>query len=126
MSDRKILVLTLLLTCSPAILAAVILAAVIMAPSRTSGFDTVASRSDCLYPNSGLLPSQSSNCLNAATSTNDLLEVNALTSEDEEQDPVHPVDEPRFSFLFLCSFHKVADGHLITPRSFLSHYPLRS
>jgi hypothetical protein len=59
--------------------------------------------------------------------TDAILQVNALPSdnEEEEQDRAVALDEPRVSFLIPCSFRKVPDRQLIAPRSILSFQPLR-
>ena len=57
--------------------------------------------------------------------TDAVLQVNALPSEDEEQDRFDALDEPRVSFLIPHSFPKVPDSQLIAPHSILSLYPLR-
>ena len=118
MPDRKSLVFTLCLTSSLALLASVL-----VAPIRTSGF--VSSRPDSLRRNFILPPGQLTPRLSAAMATDAVLEVNALPSENEEQDRADALDEPRVSFLIPCSFRKVPDRQLIAPRSILSLYPLR-
>jgi hypothetical protein len=118
--DRKSLVFTLWLTSSLALLASVL-----VAPIRTPGFLTVSSWPDCLGCNSALPPGQPTTRLSAAMATDVVLQVNALPSENEEQDRADALDEPRVSFLIPCSFCKVPDRQSIAPRSILSHYPLR-
>ncbi len=118
MPDRRSLVSTLWLTSSLALLASVLIA-----PIRTLGF--VSSRPDCLRRNFALPPGQPTTRLGAAMATDAVLELNALASEDEEQDRADALDEPRVSFLIPCSFRKVPDRQLIAPRSILSLYPLR-
>ena len=120
MPDRKSLVSMLWLTSSLALLASVL-----VAPIRTSGFVSVSSRPDCLRRNFALPPGQPTTRLGAAMATDAVLEVNALPSENEEQDRADALDEPRVSFLIPCSFRKVPDRQLIAPRSILSLYPLR-
>ncbi|MBV8265463.1 MAG: hypothetical protein JO252_03870 [Planctomycetaceae bacterium] len=120
MPDRKSLVSTLWLTSSLALLASVL-----VAPIRTSGFITVSSRPDCLRRNVAPPPGQSTTRLSAAMATDAVLQVNALPSENEEQDRADALDEPRVSFLIPCSFREVPDRQLIAPRSILSLYPLR-
>lgn len=120
MPDRKSLVSTLWLTSSLALLASVL-----VAPIRTSGFITVSSRPDCLRRNVAPPPGQSTTRLSAAMATDVVLQVNALPSENEEQDWADALDEPRVSFLIPCSFREVPDRQLIAPRSILSLYPLR-
>ena len=106
MPDRKSLVSTLCLTSSLALLASVL-----VAPIRTSGF--VSSRPDCLRRNFALPPGEPMTRLSAAMATDGPLEVNALASENEEQDRADPLDESRVSFLIPCSFRKVPDRQLI-------------
>jgi hypothetical protein len=120
MPDRQSLVFTLWLTTSLALLASVL-----AAPIWTSGFITVSSRPDCLRRNFALPPGQPTTRLSAAMATDAVLQVNALASEDEEQDRADALDEPRVSFLIPCSLRKVPDRQLIPPQSILSLYPLR-
>ena len=120
MSDRKSLVSTLWLTSALALLASVL-----VAPIRTSGFATVSSRPDCLRRNFALPPGQTTNRLSAALATDAVLRVNALPSEEEEQDRAEALVEPRVSFLIPCSYRKLPDRQSIPPRSILSLYPLR-
>jgi hypothetical protein len=119
MPDRKSLVSTLWLTSSLALLASVLV------PIRTSGSVCVSCRPDCLPHNFARPPGQPTTRLSAAMATDAVLQVNALPSENEEQDRADPLDEPRVSFLIPCSFRKVSDRQLIAPRSILSLYPLR-
>jgi hypothetical protein len=119
MPDRKSLVFTLCLTSLMA------LASLLVAPIWTSGFVSVSSRPDCLSPKCALPPGQPTTRLSAAMATDTILEVNALASEDEEQDRADALDEPRVSFLIPRSFRKVSDRQLIASRSILSLYPLR-
>jgi hypothetical protein len=121
MSDRISLVCTLWLTSSLALLASVL-----VAPIRTSGFVSVSSRPDCLRRNFALInPGQLTTRLSTEMTTDAVLQVNALPSENEELDRADPLDEPRVSFLIPCSFPKVPDRQWIAPRSILSLYPLR-
>ncbi len=120
MPDRKSLVSTLWLSSSLALLATVL-----VAPIRTSGFVTVSSRPDCLLRNLALPPGQPTTHLSAAMATDAVLEVDAFPSENEEEDRVDALDEPRVSFLIPCSFRKVLDRQLIVPRSILCLYHLR-
>jgi hypothetical protein len=117
MLDRKSLVSTLWLTS--------LLALVLVAPTRTLGFVTVSSQSDCVRRDFALPPSQPTIRRNPAVDTDAVLQVNALPSENEEQNRANPLDEPRVSFLIPCSFRKDPDRQLIAPRSILSLYPLR-
>lgn len=118
MPDRKHLVSMLWLTSSLALLAAVL-----AAPIRTSG--VVSCRPDCLPRNFAIPPGQPTSRLSVAMATDAILEVNALRSENEEQDGADGLDEPRVSFLIPCSYRKAPDRQLIAPRSTLSLYPLR-
>jgi hypothetical protein len=118
MPDRESLVSTLWLTSTLALLASVL-----VSPIWTSGF--ASSRFDRLCRNFDLPPGQPTTGLSAAMTTDAVPEVNALRSENEEQDGADPLDEPRVSFLIPCSFRKVPDRQLIAPRWILSLYPLR-
>ena len=120
MPDRKSLVSTLWLTSSLALLASVL-----VAPIRTSGFVTVSSRPDCLRRNFALTTGQPTTRISAAMATDAVLQVKALPSENEDQDRADALDERRVSFLIPSSFRKVPDRQLIAPRSILSLYPLR-
>jgi len=120
MSARKSFVSALWLTSLLALLALMLVAQI-----RTSGFVTVSSRSDCLHRNSALHPGQPMTRLRAAMATDDILQVNALPSEIEEQDRADALDKAGVSFLIPCSIRKVADRQSIAPRSILSLYPLR-
>jgi hypothetical protein len=119
MPDRKGLVSTLWLTSALALLAA---------PISTSGFATVSSQLECPLREFGLPPGQPTTHFSAAMATDAVLEVNALPSENEEneeQEGADAFEEPRASFLIPCSFRKVPDRRLIVPRWLLSLYPLR-
>jgi hypothetical protein len=120
MPDRKSLVSTLWLTSS-----LVLLASVLVAPIRTSGFVSVSSRLDGLCRNFALPPGQPTPRSITAMATDAVLPVNALPSENEEQDRADALDGPRVSFLIPCSFRKVPDRQSIAPCSILSLYPLR-
>jgi hypothetical protein len=119
MPDRKGLVSTLWLTSTLALLAAVL-----AAPSRTSGSVSVSSRPDCHRRNFGL-PTRHSTHLSGEAATDALQDVKAFLSENEEQDRDDALNELRFSFLMPWSFRKVRDRELIPPPSILSLYPLR-
>lgn len=119
MSDRKSLVSTLWLTPSLALLASVL-----VAPIRTSGF-IVLSQPDCLRRNFALPPGRPTTRLSASMPTDAVPQVNALPPENEEQDRADALDEPRVSFLIPCSLPKVPDRQLIAPRSIPSLYHLR-
>jgi len=120
MPDRKSLVSMLWFTTSLALMASVL-----AEPVWTSGPFTVSSPSDSLNRHFALLQGQPTTCLSAARTTNDVLQVNALPSENEEQDRPDAPGRSRVSCLIPCSYHKVPDRPLIAPRSILSLYPLR-
>ena len=120
MPDRKSIVSALWLTFSLALLPLVL-----VAPIRTSGSVTFSYRPECLRYNFDLPSGQPKGRLSAAVTSDAVLEVNAVASENEEQDRADPLDEPRVSFLIPCSFRKVPDRQVIAPRSTLSLYPLR-
>jgi hypothetical protein len=120
MRDRKSLVCKLWLSSSLALLASVL-----VAPNRTSGCVSVSPRLDCVRRNFDLTPDQPTTCVSAAMASDAVLLVNALRSQNEEQDGADPLDEPRVSFLIPCSFRKVPDRESTAPRSILSLYPLR-
>jgi hypothetical protein len=120
MSDRRSLVSTFWFTSSLALLVSVLIA-----PIRLSGFVTVSSGPDCLYNNFTLSPGQPTTCLSAAMATDAVRKMKALPSENEEEEGADALDEPRVSFLSLCSSRKAPDHQLIAPRSILSLYPLR-
>ena len=119
MSDRKTLLSTLWLTSSLALLVSVL-----VAPIRTSGLVSVSSRPDCLRRSFALPPGQPAT-QRAGMPTDAAVQMNAVRSENEEQDRADALDKPRVSFLIPCSFRNVPDRQLIAPRSILSHYPLR-
>jgi hypothetical protein len=120
MPDRKSLVITLWLISTLALLVSVL-----VAPIRTSGFVSVSSRPDCLRRNFALPPGQPTPRFRAGVTTDAPLEVDALPSEDEEQERADALDEPQVSFLIPCSFRNTPDRQLIVPRSVFSLYPLR-
>ncbi|SIO35890.1 hypothetical protein SAMN05444166_4072 [Singulisphaera sp. GP187] len=134
MPDRKRLVSIHLITSSLALLASLL-----VAPIWMSEFVTVSSRPDGLHRTFALSPGQPKARLSAARVTT-VLQVNALPSENEEQDRADALDkapeneeqdwadardEPRISFLLPCSFRKISDRQLIAPRLTLSLCPLR-
>lgn len=118
MPCRKSLVSTLLLAS-----ALTLLASVLVAPIRSSGF--ISFRPDCLRRNFALPPGEPTTRLSATIATDAAPQVNAHRSEEEEQDGADALDEPRTSFLIPSSFRKVPDRRPIAPRSILSLYPLR-
>jgi hypothetical protein len=120
MPARKSLVSTLWLASSLALLASVL-----VAPVRTSGFIAVSSRPDCLRLDFAIPPVQPTTLLSTTKATNTVLELVALPFEIEEQHRSGALGEPRISFLIPCSFLRVPDRQAIAPRSILSLYPLR-
>jgi hypothetical protein len=101
------------------------LASVLVAPIRTSEFISVFSLSDCVRCNVAVPPGQPTARLKAAMATDAVPQVNALPSENEEQDRADPLDEPRVSVLIPCSFRKLPDRQFVAGRWILSRYPLR-
>jgi len=120
MPARQRLVFTLWLTSS-----LVLLASVLAAPLRTSGFVTVSSRPDGLRGSLTLPPGQPTTCLSTAMATDTVAQVNALPAEDEERDPADALGEPQASLVIPCSFRKVLGCRLIARRPIPSLYPLR-
>lgn len=116
MPDRKTFLSMLWLTSS---LAPVLVASVLVAPIRTSGFASV------LPGKFSVSPGQPATDLSAAMDTGAVPEVGALPSENEEQGRANALDEPRVPFLIPCSFCKVPDRQSTVPRSIRSLYPLR-
>ena len=132
MPDRKSLAATLWLMSSLALLASVL-----AAPIRPSGFVAASPRPDGLAAGFAPISGQPAARIGEAMFEDAILRVDALSSENEEpdrsdalaeaeeQDRADALDEPRISFLIPCSFRKIHDRQLIVPRSILSHYPLR-
>ena len=120
MPDRKSLVSMLWFATSLALMASVM-----AEPVWMSGLVTASSRHDNLNRHFALPSGQPTTCLSAARTTNDVLQVNALPSENEEQDRPDAPDGSRASCLIPCSFRKIPDRPLIAPRSILALYPLR-
>ena len=120
MLDSRRLVSTLLLTTSLALLASVL-----AAPIRTSGFIAVSSRPDFLRRNFALPLGESASRLVLAMASDAVLEMNALACENEEQERADALDDSRISFLNPCSFPKNRDLSWIAPRPILSLFPLR-
>jgi len=120
MPVRESLVSTLWLTSSLALLASVL-----VAPLRTSGFVSVSPRPECLRRVFAPPPGQPSAGLSAEMAADAVLEVDALPSESEAQDRADAPDEPRVFLLIPCSFRKAPDRQLIAPRPIHSLYPLR-
>jgi hypothetical protein len=101
----------------------VLLALVLVAPIRLSGFVTVSSRPDCFRSDFTLSPGEPTTSLSAAM--RDIVrKMKALRCGNEEEEGADALDEPRVSFLSLCSFRKVPDHQATAPRSILSLYPL--
>ncbi len=120
MLDRKSLVFTLWLAGS-----LVLLAWVLVVPDRTSRLVTVPSRPDCARRNVAVSPDQPAIRLVAGVATDAGEEANALSSEDEEEDPAVALDEPRVCFPSLGSFRTVPNRRLAARRPILAFYPLR-
>jgi hypothetical protein len=120
MPDRKSLVTTLWLTSS-----LVLLASLLIAPIRTSGFVNISSRLDSLRRNLAPHPGQPTASFGAVKATDTVLEVDALPSENEEQDRADTLEPPRVSFLIPWTFRKLPDRQSIASRSILSLYHLR-
>ena len=120
MPDRKRHVSTVLLISTLALLAAIL-----VAPIRSSEFATVSSRFNCLCRDFALPPSQPATRLNAPTAADVVIQALALPAEKDEQDGADALDEPRLSFLIPFSLRRVPDPQVSTPRSILSLYPLR-
>ena len=120
MSDQKSLVFTLGL-----VALVLLLVTVPSRPIRTSEFDAVSFERDGVRHNIAVRSSQSKPHLCAGTGAGAVLEVNALRSENDEEDRVDAVDERRISFSVPCCFRTISDHQLIVPRSIISLYPLR-
>lgn len=120
MLNRKSLVATIWLASSLALLASIP-----GTPIQTPGFITVSAQPNCLLRNFAQPPGQSATSLTASTATDTVLSMKALPREEEEQDRVDALDEPRVSFLIPYSFRKVLDRQSIAPCPILSLYPLR-
>ena len=87
MPDRKSLVSTLWLTSSLALLASVL----VCADPDVRRLVSVSFRPDCLRRNFALPPGEPTTRLGAAMATDTVLQVNALPSENEEQDRADPL-----------------------------------
>jgi hypothetical protein len=121
MPDRKLLVATLGLATSLALLALVLVASI-----RLPGFVATSSHPDYLRDNLILTPGQPATCLVAAEATGPVRESKALLSKNEqEEEEADAFVEPRASFLILCSAREAPERRLIVPRSILSLYHLR-
>lgn len=118
MPDCKSLVATLGLTSLLALLACVL-----VSPIRTSGF--ASSRPNYLRRIFALPGGEPTTRLSPVMAINAVLDVNALRSENDEQDRADALDEPRIALLIPCSLPRVPDLQFIPPRSSLSLYPLR-
>ena len=120
MPGRKCLVYTLWLL--PSLM---LLAWVLVAPTWKSGLVAVSSQPDCQHKTLDGPQAEPSSHLRAGTAGDDATRVDALACEDEEQDRVDALNEPRASFLITRSFRKLTARQSILPRSILSHYPIR-
>lgn len=94
---------------------------VLVSPTQKSGLVAVSSQPDCRR-NTLAEPSAH---LRAGMADDDATQGDTLACEDEEQDRVDALNQPRASFLITCSFRTVPTRRLILPRSIHSHYPLR-
>lgn len=119
MLTRKSLVSALWLTC--------LLTMALVAQIWASGFVGDTSRPDSFRRTLALLPNQLTPQFSAVVSTEVVLQVNALLSEEEEQeqDWADALDVPRVSFQIPSSLHNILDGQSLAPCSILSRYPLR-
>lgn len=120
MPDRKSLVYTSWLLTS-----LVLLVWVSITPPRKSGVVVPSSRRDSHRNESSLHQAESTPYLRAAMDADAAPEGASLAWEEEEQDRVDALDEPRESFLVACSFRKAPTRQVISSRSILSHYPIR-
>ena len=102
-----------------------LLAWVLVAPTWKSGLVAVSSQSDCQRNALAGPQAEPSSHLRAGMAGDDATQVDVLACEDEEQDRVDDLNEPRASFLITCSFRKLPARQSILPRSILSHYPIR-
>ena len=106
-------------------LSLVLLATVTVAPIRTSASVAVPSQPDGLRRAFAPPHSLPTPRLLTPIDADAVPPVNALASENEEQDRADALDEPRISVPIPCCFRKVASLRLMVPRSILSLYPLR-
>ena len=120
MPGRKSLVCTLWLL--PSLM---LLAWVLVAPTRKSGLVAVSSQPDSQRNTLAGPRAEPSTRLRAGMAGDDATQVDAFACEDEEQDRVDDLIEPRASFLITCSSRKLPARQSILPRSVLSHYPIR-
>ncbi len=104
----------------------VVLAAVLVAPTRKSGSVDVSSRPDCQCDHFALPQAEPTAHLVAGMAADTALEGNALVCEDEEEDRVVVLNEPRASFLIASSFRKWSAHQVLSPRSISYYYPIRS
>ena len=123
MPDRKSLVSALWLTTSLALLASVL-----VAPIRTSGFFTVSSRPDCLRRNFALPPSQTT-LLNVPPVGTNAGQILALETEEEERDEEQESDWILSNVLLRLapprSFSRVAYHGLVASHLTQAYFPLR-
>ena len=102
-----------------------LLAWVLVAPNRKLGLATALSRPDLRLANFARPRAEPIARLGEGTADDALPGANFLAWEDEEQDRVEVLNEPRASFLITCSFRKVSARRALSPRLFLSTYPIR-
>jgi len=101
-------------------------ALVLLASIWPSASVTASSRPDFLRSDFTVSLGHATTYLSATTATNSVRNLKALASENEEEEEgADALVEPRVSFLSLGSFRKVPERKLFSPRSILSHYPLR-
>ena len=120
MRDRTRFISTLWLTCSLALLACVVVAQIL-----PWGSVTASPRFDSLRRNFVPAPCPTTACLSSSLADDDVQQVDALDSDDDELDPAVALCEDQVTFLLPCSFRKIADRPVIAPPSILSYYPLR-
>lgn len=120
MPGRKSLIDTLWLLFSLAFLAWVLIA-----PNRNCGWVAVSSRPNCHRGDFARPQVEPTAHLRVGMADDAVPDGNALAWEDEEQDRVEALNEPRASLLITGSLRKVLTHRVISPCSILSHYPIR-
>lgn len=98
---------------------------VLVAPTRQSGLVDVPSQPDSRRGTLAGPEAEPSPHLRAGMADDDATQADTLACEDEEQDRVDALNEPRASFLITCAFRAAPARQLILPRSIRSHYPIR-
>lgn len=94
-------------------------------PNRNSELVAVSRRPDCLINRPVPPQVEPMAHLGGGMADGAVFERKAPAWEEEEQDSVDALHEPRVSFLNTCSFRKAPALHVISPRAVLSHYPIR-